>query len=787
MLSFVPFFEELNEFQMDSPSVEGNHLINYSEWSIIMVIGFVVIAMLVLLFVHKMKRIGTRRFASMNLFPAFAFVWVLGFIVYDVGMYTGDAESLFANVPMAILYSFGMFVLNSDISAIHSQFFYNWIFMFAFSMVHLAATVITLLFVIKHFGFNVLAALKTLFSSRFGAKKRETYIFWGMDSAAWHLAQSINEHHQGDKDYRMIVVRTSADSDTASTPNSMGRLFDFLSLKNVDLDGLLELECLTTNSFGDLSKIKIDNNNKDSFVDILRGQLRLKALTRIITRKTQGTAHLFFISDDEEQNIKSVVNLKNDSTINGFASSHSDHKVKFYCGARYNSVHRVIEDELLKENMEVKVIDSSHMAVERLKQTLELQPVSFVDVEDDATVSTPFNSLVIGFGEVGFDMVRYLYEFGAFVKSGSTENDVQRSPFHCHVVDNNMADRAGLFVTNAPSISLEMPFLEERRPSDALITLHDLDCRSVQFYRNLEKWISDGLNYVAICTHDDELNVSMAVRIFRLAVRYRKNMERFCILVRVQGNSNEHLHKVAEHYNRLWAAELQSTDNEKRLHQKVVADNQCVKNPIVLFGDDKETFTFNNIVSDAFVNQAKLFKERYDASMAKLYAEHKVVSWETEHRKLMQLTDEYKGFAPTLSAIFRLRRIESQTLANCFHQMTKRRLACQALGQDLYSVFQKHQLYRMPGEVSYLWKEHLEEKPDVITVLNVLAQTEHLRWNAAHEILGYRLGEHKDEARLLHDCIMPWQELSDEIKSCDYDVVDVSLGIIDLNNNRTNL
>ena len=34
------------------------------------------------------------------------------------------------------------------------------------------------------------------------------------------------------------------------------------------------------------------------------------------------------------------------------------------------------------------------------------------------------------------------------------------------------------------------------------------------------------------------------------------------------------------------------------------------------------------------------------------------------------------------------------------------------------------------------------------------------------------------------DCIKPWHELSDEIKSCDYDVVDVSLGIIDLNNKR---
>lgn len=779
MSQSLPILEEILEYKSKDIELNSSHLLNYAEWGLSIALAIVALAIIILFLAREMKGKTSRRLTTVRLFPAFVLVWVLGFVVYDVGLYTGNPVSLFTNIPMAILDAFGIFLLRN--SAVRAPFADNWLFLLCYSLVHLAAAIVSMMFVIKLFGYNIIAGIRMFMASRFFGAKKTTYVFWGVNDATIHLAHSIQQF-ETHGDYNLIIVRSLNDEESTVSRNGMERLFNFVSLKNNDLERLLDLDCLTTNSFGDLSKIKIDNNNKDSFVDILRGQLRLKALTRIITRKTQGTVHLFFISDDEEQNIKSVVNLKNDSTINGFASSHSDHKVKFYCGARYNSVHRVIEDELLKENMEVKVIDSSHMAVERLKQTVELQPVSFVDVEDDATVSTPFNSLVIGFGEVGFDMVRYLYEFGAFVKSGSTENDVQRSPFHCHVVDNNMADRAGLFVTNAPSISLEMPFLEERRPSDALITLHDLDCRSVQFYRNLEKWISDGLNYVAICTHDDELNVSMAVRIFRLAVRYRKNMERFCILVRVQGNSNEHLHKVAEHYNRLWAAELQSTDNEKRLHQKVVADNQCVKNPIVLFGDDKETFTFNNIVSDAFVNQAKLFKERYDASMAKLYAEHKVVSWETEHRKLMQLTDEYKGFAPTLSAIFRLRRIESQTLANCFHQMTKRRLACQALGQDLYSVFQKHQLYRMPGEVSYLWKEHLEEKPDVITVLNVLAQTEHLRWNAAHEILGYRLGEHKDEARLLHDCIMPWHELSDEIKSYDYDVVDVSLGLIDINN-----
>ncbi len=66
-------------------------------------------------------------------------------------------------------------------------------------------------------------------------------------------------------------------------------------------------------------------------------------------------------------------------------------------------------------------------------------------------------------------------------------------------------------------------------------------------------------------------------------------------------------------------------------------------------------------------------------------------------------------------------------------------------------------------------------------MLDVLAMTEHLRWCASHEILGYRDQgdeEFKDEARLQHGCLKPWDELSDEKKSYDYNIVDVSLGII---------
>ena len=38
----------------------------------------------------------------------------------------------------------------------------------------------------------------------------------------------------------------------------------------------------------------------------------------------------------------------------------------------------------------------------------------------------------------------------------------------------------------------------------------------------------------------------------------------------------------------------------------------------------------------------------------------------------------------------------------------------------------------------------------------------------------------KDEAKLQHGCLKTWQELSTEVQSYDYNVVDVSLNIINL-------
>ena len=64
--------------------------------------------------------------------------------------------------------------------------------------------------------------------------------------------------------------------------------------------------------------------------------------------------------------------------------------------------------------------------------------------------------------------------------------------------------------------------------------------------------------------------------------------------------------------------------------------------------------------------------------------------------------------------------------------------------------------------------------------MTTLAQMEHLRWNASHEMLGYVWGEKKEEAYSEHGCLTDWDGLlSDEIRGYDYDVVDRSFRLAD--------
>lgn len=720
--------------------------------------------------------------ANKGLTFAFGLVWLFGFVVYDIGMYTGEPWSLLGNVPMAIVHAFGIFIFDSDVSAIHEPFHNNAWFMAAFSLVHFLAALVSLVFVLKHFGYNMIAAFRRRF---LGSSKENTFVFWGLNDATYYLAKDINKQFAEVNNHRIVVVRTNADTEKENTPNGMNRLFSFLSLKNRDLDRLKDLDCITINTFVNISTFETDGDVQLS-LDILEKKFRLKSLCRIIRKKTSSTLHLFFLSSDDNANIQAVANLKRDKTIQEFAKRG---KVKLYCHARYNSIHRVIEDELTDKNIEVKVVDSSHICVELMKGNLELHPVKYVKVGNDATVSSPFNALVIGFGEVGMDAVRFLYEFGAFVNGNSRNGIVERSEFHCHVVDEKMEELAGLFTANAPSIVTSKNWKQE--DDNKMINFYNIDCRSVEFYEKLKNWV-EKLNYIVVATGDDETNISLAVRLFRLAIRSRQDdLKMFRILVRIQHDENGHIKKIAEHYNRLWAAELQDKADEKnkkkKLHQKSVTSNAQIETPITLFGSTESVYQYNNIIDSSLIEKAKKFKRKYDLSINELRIRsgeepYPIEEWEDEQNNAMQIVGDYKGYSATLGGVMRLRRVQSQNLGNCLHEATKKVLAEVALGKE-YEVIFRHGLIRNEGELVYSWRDH-SSKPiaNVQKVLSVLAQTEHLRWNASHEILGYQGNEdegYKDEARLVHGCLREWDKLKDITKSYDYNIVDVSLGIME--------
>ncbi len=619
----------------------------------------------------------------------------------------------------------------------------------------------------------------------------ETYVFWGFNDATEKLIESIQEHYVAYKlseTYRIILVRlNNDDDDNPETRTGIGRIFDFLSIPTSELEKLQKLKCLTVGTYSNISGV---NAKEDD--DVLGASFSLVSLKSILEKRTRKKIHMLFLGENEKENIHAVSLLLKDKSLKNFVDgtasgneSESKREVVFYCHARYNSVHRVIEDRFMAGSRRVKVIDSSHISVENIKLNEDLLPVKYVKVEKDATVSTSFNSLVIGFSEVGQDSVSFLYEYGAFVKSGSTDTDVRRSDFHMRIVDKRMADVAGPFVANAPAINVSVPFIKSMENPDALITLDQMDCQSIEFYKGLETWIRD-LNYIVIATDNDELNIMLAIRIFKMAARYRNGMNNLCILTRVHEDEDGLIRETARYYNRLWLSQTKVKDyNGKIATQSEVKRGVDVKMPIYLFGLDKETYTYKNIIDDSMEQQAVEFKERYTASTQKDYIEPKCkedYAWYKDIRDNILCIEGATDNNPTLSAIMGIRRMQCQDYANCFHSATKKILAQEALKMaGLPKEFSWNLLTRKSKTIEYMVKDGTIVVPQVFRILNVLAQTEHLRWNASHEILGYvKQGTlpSRNEVMMHHSCITDWQDLTAEIQSNDYDVVDVTLNII---------
>lgn len=498
------------------------------------------------------------------------------------------------------------------------------------------------------------------------------------------------------------------------------------------------------------------------------GLSKIKKFIHKLTQTSNPELHIFFMGEDEELNIRNIITLAKDTTIMSGAKD-KDLYHCIYCHARYNGPNRVIQDVALKKHLNIKIIDSSHIAVELLKLDSKCHPVNVVKMSNNnlATVESPLKTLIVGFGEVGRDAFRFLYEFGAFVDS---KNPNIRSPFECVIVDKNLDDIKGTLMGSMPGIF---------RTKNQTIRFNKADYNSKAFYNGvLYKYrFLEEVNYIVISIGNNDEAIALATRIFNQIRRVREDVSNLRIFVRCTDDKKvEGIQKIADHYNYGYG------EGEKNT-------------PVIqIFGQPEKTYTYDLVVSDRLVEEGKQFHEEY----RKLSGEGD--SWDARHK---QLTDT--GI-PSIEKLRKLRRQESQDRANALHAGTKIILLKEAMKEiskkndtnlDWYSFYLRY--FYADGSANVEGSQTAIRYPGLSAEENEiilrLAQLEHLRWNAAHELMGYVFNEGGtscDERAMKHNCLCTWDKLdkqSDMVTdwACDYKKYDFCVVDTTIALNKDNL
>ena len=744
--------------------------------SALLAIGVLVVSFLLAWIFERCSWGGLWRMIERNLHLGFSLVWFAGFCIYCVGMYivpedvSLDFWRLVQVMPMAIIHAFEMFLLESEASAIHATFHENWYFMMLFSYVHLLAALVSLAFVLKHFGYNMVASARLKFAASCFAKNPDIlYIFWGMNEANYLLADSVNKKHQNETtNYKILFVKTSDEDDNQNNRTGLNRLFNFFSVKNKELDKLKSLECLSAHSFRMLSKCKLTEEEKHRGTKILDEKLGLKSIVKLI-KKTTGNIYVFMLSEEESTNLRASSNLCCDSDIKSFISKNK--KFHIYCHARRDSVNSVAEDSLSGNNIEVHIVDSSRFSINELKSDINNHPIKFVDLDTEdnyGTVKSDFKSLIVGFGETGRDAARFLYEFSAFTSSKSSkEDDVPKgnnenisvipSGFACYVTDTKMNQIKGRFLSSAPALA----------DKNSGFDFYNYDVNSEDFLILLCN-ISSKLNYVVVALGNDEQSITTAIRIFNYVRSHRKNLDKFKIFVKCKETSPESfVQNIENHFNEV-NANKEGCENAKK--------------HIQIFGTYKSIYTYSQIIENDFEKEGVEYNHKYCEVSGKNGIKD---VWDSRHNELLK--------SHKLDNYSELRRKEFQDVQNAYHALTKiyimqeickanpneTRLTFKCLSgdSDCVPLFKRKMINK--NELSGIISASNAGVSDVEQLMfRNIARMEHLRWNASHRILGYNnysaikdeeiievIGEdvHKCNERFkIHNCLIDWRELDAE-------------------------
>lgn len=675
---------------------------------------------------HRFRRQFDRLLS--NLFLICAIIWLIGAVLYLIGFYN-PALSFFAVVPRVVIAASKMFLFMSEYTSVSMDLRLDNSYMTAFSIIHLLAALISFLFMMKFIGLRIKSFIQfKLYTSRFySLLGKKINIFWDFTESSFLLARELSE----EKDNIIVFVHTNdKKSEKVNQTVGLSAVFDIMSLSRGQLSFLDEIKSLVVNSNYDISSHTF---TKDEDVFSVLG---LKNVKKLIDRSME--TNIYFFSDAEQGNLNSALSLLSDSSL-------KNDKINIYIKCRNSKVNDIYNNYQLYSSdsgkIRLNIIDPAYLSVSFLKFDKESQPVNVVDIDPQtATVSSDFNSLIVGFGNIGLEAFKFLYEFGTFV-----DKDGHRIPFKCTVIDENASLAEGYVHELMPAISSdEVSFIQTRIDSDS-------------YWKYVNENIKN-LNYVIVCLNNDELAIQTAVELYRKALTIvDKRMDNFRIFVKCNSVYN---------YSRMCT-----------MANTMMKSNHNSRYGISIFGNDKEIFCKELILNNKIHNEEMIFNYVYEKGEEMHLTKEEL--WEKSFGKEKIDADIKKFSSKGLSysryqIIKDIQRKIYQNRTNTYHKYTKLiLLGIDDSNSDVYRRYISLVPSRSFGKVTYKDADSNEQT----RLLNV-AKCEHERWVTSHKILGYTFAQENCLQTMRMKYMTEWDNLSEEIQSYDSNIVDTSIKLI---------
>ena len=676
------------------------------------------------------------KFMSQHIKTMALVVFLLGVALYYIGFNDGGSRNnVLALLFLASISSLEMFVSGSDLIEVKHVLHGSPIYMTIFSVTHFSAVFISAIFVLHLFGQRLMSRLYLWLKRHSLCEK--VYLFLGINENSMILAESI----AAGRNDLLIFVKFPSGQHAHSSRYTFSHFFH-----SSDSDMELYAERIEA-----LHGVIVNANRKidasiagDGGWKAFFGKIGLLQAWKTMTRFKQ--AEIFLLSEDYKDNIEAVAALKKQDSM---AACHMlPGNFNIYCHARRNNfTDGVISCPGLK--YKVHLIDSSLLAVMQLKENGEYMksygrnhPVNFVDVDAaTATVSSVFTALVIGFGETGQDALKFLYEFGSFVKSVEKGNDgkdcIVAQKKKIYVADYDIERLRTKFLTDIPALD----------GSEAIEWLEGMTTDNQAFWNKLREIICN-INYVVVAVDNDEDASSIAIRLFEFAYRYRDNMDKFKIYVRLHNDTSKREIDAISKYT------VTDTASGKKVRG------------IEAFGTNNEIFSYSNVATVSKEADAKDYFFQYN-----------IISAEIDNNITPQARNSKIEEIKKLQAegLWRSRR-ENIVKHDTIEDEVKIGYQEEQDRSDVCHIYTKLVLAGVIDKNNHIDRNHLQQMVEMTTrdryneysraaggnfeqLLHNLSYCEHLRWNAKMELQGFVHGANKDFRKKTHHCIVDCSEL----------------------------